>query len=59
MHCDYEYPHIPTDAHNLYEITHYPYTRALHHVSTKDQHPQGDINTEECKINKCKLHLRV
>jgi hypothetical protein len=44
MHCDYEYPHVPTDAHNLYEITHYPYTRAFHHVSTKDQHPQRDIN---------------
>jgi hypothetical protein len=59
MHCDYEYPQIPTDAHSLYEITHYPYTWTLQHVSTKDQHPQGDINAKECKINTFSLYLRV
>jgi len=57
MHCDYEYTHIETDAHSLYEITYHPYTWALHHVSTKDQHPQEDINTKECKINTSNLHL--
>jgi len=59
MYCDYEYPHIPTDAENLYEITYYPYTWAVQHVSTKDQHSQGDINTKEGKINTPNLHLQT
>jgi hypothetical protein len=49
-HCSH--PHAPTNAHNLYAIKSHPCTWALLHVSAINQHPQGDSNTKEHKINK-------
>ena len=50
MHCDY-HPHTSTNANDLYNITNHPYTCTLLHVSVISHFPQGDINTQEYKIN--------
>ena len=50
MHCDDHHPLTPTNANDLY-ITNHPYTGTLLHVSVISHYPQGDINTQEYKIN--------
>jgi hypothetical protein len=43
VRCGYTDRHTPTNAHNLYKITDYPYTRSLLHVSAINCHLQGGL----------------
>ena len=58
MHHDCNYPQTPTNAHSLYKITNPPHISAVLYVSPINQHPQGDINTEEYNINTSNSHTQ-
>ena len=59
-HCDYNHPHISTNAHNLYAITNHPYIWTLPHVSAINRHPlysrlpdDGGTSLKKC----CRIHV--
>jgi len=58
MYCDYDQPHIPTNAHNLYKIANHPYTWNLLQVSVKICLRQRDINMKEYKIITSNLYTQ-
>jgi len=58
MSCDYDQPHTPTNAHNLYKIANHPYTGNFLRVFAKICRRQRDINTKEYKIITSNLHTR-
>jgi len=53
MRCDYNHPHRPTNARNLYKIMNHPHIQTLLHVPAL-----GNIKTEEYKINTTNLHTQ-
>lgn len=53
MHCDYNYLHIPTNAHTLYKITVYIYLNSPTCFSNKSR-PQRDVNT---RSNVYQIHI--
>jgi len=51
MHCEYNHTYTPTNAHNFYKTTDYPYAWTVLYASTVYSHKQGDINKKEYRIH--------